>query len=135
MTVPGEQGYWINDCWDESPEELIRSRIGQMEERLYEALPNQIALLEEPDQEEASLALWIAARHCMREALRGHANQKALKVLGPRVFLSGFMADQPIEEVIQRVALLQGQRDARKHQIQALEEAGMRQGELMEAAQ
>ncbi|WP_398331036.1 hypothetical protein [Vulcanococcus sp.] len=135
MTVPGEKNYWIADCYSDSVEDMIWARIDQMEHRLDQALPARINLLDAPDQEEAQLALLIAARYCIREALKSEVSKKALEVFSPSQLRAGFVCDRgphELEVSINKAALLQEQRDALALYEEKLAKSGLSQGELLE---
>ena len=62
MTAPGELSYWIADCWSDDPaKDKLEARIDQAFERIYDALPSRINLLDQADQREAHLVLLMVA--------------------------------------------------------------------------
>ena len=139
MTVPGELNYWITDrCGADSAEELANARIDQVLERISDALPGRIDLLDQFDEREARLVLLMVARHCHNEVLKGKDAQRALQVFTERQVRRGFVEYSTLnqfESQIKEIANLQDQRDQAKRLKQAHDLAGIKQLSLAEAAQ
>ena len=137
MTAPGELSYWIADCWSDDPaKDKLEARIDQAFERIYDALPSRINLLDQADQREAHLVLLMVAQHCHSEALKGDKAQRALRVFTEKQMREGYAQSAILRELdseIKAISDLQGQRDEAKRRKCLIELSGEIQLELMEA--